>query len=337
MSDIARQAGVSRATVSYVLNKRHNGVRIPEDTRRQILDLAEEMGYRPNELARAVVTGVNRVLGFVTSNLEYEPTARLLSGAVDEAGRHNYFIKIFHVRSERMDQEVIENSLKLRLAGLIVCSLHDYVDKLTLRDELREELARNGISLAMVGSNMYIYSDDRQGFGLAIDHLKKLGHERIGFLSGIRNSSISVSREASWKEAVHAAGLKVMPGAIDYGLWEPQPTAEALCRMTANPATRPTAICCVTDRAALIALRMARKIGLSVPEDLSVVGFGGLSTTELSDPPLTTINQPFEDMGAAAVRHVLMLAQKGAEDSHDIAPPELLPLVLAQRESTSAP
>ena len=158
MSDIARQAGVSRATVSYVLNKRHTGVRIPDDTRRQILDLAEEMGYRPNELARAVVTGVNRVLGFVAGNLSYEPTARLLSGAVDEAGKHNYFIKIFHIRGDKMDQEVIENSLKLRLAGLVVCTLHDYVDKVSLREELREELARNGISLAMVGSNCLLYT-----------------------------------------------------------------------------------------------------------------------------------------------------------------------------------
>lgn len=336
MSDIARQAGVSRATVSYVLNKRHNGVRIPDDTRRQILELAAEMGYRPNELARAVVTGVNRVLGFVTGNLGYEPTARLLSGAVEEAGRHNYFIKVFHVRGEKLDNEVIENSIKLRLAGLVVCALHEYVDKLSLRDEVREELERNGVSLAVVGSNMFIYSDDRQGFRLSIDHLHSLGHERIGFLSGAPTAAICVSRETDWKWAMNETGLEVGPHSIDYGGWEPKETREALQRWMANPETRPTALCCVTDRAALIALRVARQIGLSVPEDISIVGFGGLSTTELSDPPLTTVSQPFEVMGAAAVRHLLLLAQNADKDAADM-PPELLPLELAVRESTAPP
>src|SRR5579864_8997465 len=96
MADIAREAGVSRATASYVLNDRDTAVRISAGTRQRVLDAARTLGYRRNELARAVVTGQNRVLGVLARNPGPEPKARILEGILEEAGTHAYFIKLLH-------------------------------------------------------------------------------------------------------------------------------------------------------------------------------------------------------------------------------------------------
>lgn len=145
MRDIAEKAGVSRPTVSYVLNERREGVFVGEETRRRVLEAARELGYRRNELARAMVTGRNRMLGFLAALPEAEATARMMAGALDEADAHNYTLKVLRLSGRTLEDAVIERCVELRLAGVLAI----YLDAESL-ERLHIEMSRHCIPVAVL-------------------------------------------------------------------------------------------------------------------------------------------------------------------------------------------
>src|SRR5688572_27581316 len=119
ITDIAAKAGVSRATVSYVLNEHNTSVRISDATRQRVLEAAEVLGYRRNELARAMITGKNRMLGFWVMHANREPVVRVLSGAMKEADESGYFIQMLGFENSTLDHRIVERCIEWRLAGII--------------------------------------------------------------------------------------------------------------------------------------------------------------------------------------------------------------------------
>lgn len=336
MSDIAAKAGVSRATVSLVLNNKHASVGIAEDTRRRVLSAARQLGYRPNEVARAMVTGKNRVIVYLVNDPSLEVAARILAGAMNEAEPLGYSVKLV-ARDGAWGESVIERCVELRPVGLMGL----YVPP-SLYRHIQEETARYRIPVTLLDSSFplegltRVLSDDEDGVYQGLAHLHRLGHRRIAHIAGWRHSGAATTREAAYRRVMARLGLPVPEGYVACGEWVIETIEEVTRTLLAHP-ERPTALFCADDKTALIAIRTAERLGVRVPEDLSVLGFADLEMARYGNPPLTTVAQPFPELGAAAVRYLLDAARRleGGED-HGTAE-ILLPNRLIVRESTGPP
>jgi LacI family transcriptional regulator len=313
ISDIAAQAGVSRATVSYVLNKGNTSVKISDLTRNRVLETAAELGYRRNELARAVITGKNPMLGFWVMQSNREPVVRVLAGAMKEADESDYFIKMLGFDNSSLDSRTLERCVEWRLAGIIAF----HAPEETIR-QLLPQINETGIPFVMVDSQhppmgcLNIESDHTGGMTAIIEHLVGLGHRRIAFLGGQRGEedSISGARETAYRDAMTRFGL-AGHCLVEYGDWRAEfsgwenGTTAAAAQRLLNATPRPTAIACASDHMAMIVMRLAAERGINVPQQLSVTGFDDVTAATLYTPPLTTVAQPFEEIGRSAVRHLI--------------------------------
>ena len=167
-----------------------------------------------------------------------------------------------------------------------------------------------------------------------VEHLVGLGHRRLAFLGG-RTNQISLERERAFRAALTKENLPIVENWVRHSSWSNIPLIEenAVALLDA-PEGRPTAIVCASDKSAMIVLRLARARGLRLPEDLSVTGFTNSTLSEVSDPPLTTVEQPFHEMGFAAVTH-LMKRVEGTEKVERFTAPLLIPNRLIIRSSTA--
>jgi LacI family transcriptional regulator len=339
MADIAVRAGVSRATVSLVLNEKHAVVGIAEETRQRVLRAASELSYRPNEIARAMVTGRNPVIGFLVRESQREVPTRILAGALSEAESRGYSVKVIRADGP-FDHRIIERCAEMRLAGIMVL----YINGDSL-EYLRQEMARYSTPVAVVDSSfpatqgIRIISDDRDGARQAIEHLASLGHRRIAFISGAPDSGAAAEREEGYRTALASLDIPMPADYLVHGNWFIPRIEEMTHALLEHPAGRPTAIFCADDRTAMIAARTARRAGLRIPEDLSLVGFANLEMAEYGDPPLTTVAQPFPEMGATAVQHLLNWVEEHHRSKQTAAAPVevVLPTHLIHRTSTAPP
>lgn len=334
MTHIAEKVGVSRATVSLILNGHESTIRFSEDTRRRVLEVAQQEGFRRNELLRSAVSGKNRMIGFLVQSPRSEFVARILDGALAAAEEPGYTIKIMRLPGKQFDHAVTERCIELRLAGVIALHL-----PLSSLEQLHHELELHRIPLAVLDTHVplnwgiCLESDDAQAMCLAVDHLMKLGHKNIALVSGIPGQAMSLQRDGAFQAAIKKH--KLGSGRIIYGHLDAARTVEATRELLQGPAA-PTAIIGITDAVALGVYRAARLAKLDVPVDLSVMGYGGMSLTESVDPPLTTVAQPFKQIGEAAVERLLERVHAGKGTFDDTPHQTLLPARLIERESTAA-
>lgn len=312
MTDIAAKAGVSQATVSLVLNNRTDGVRISEATRQRVIAAARDLGYQRNEVARAMVTGKTRVVGFAAGRNDCEENFRALAGVTEGAFEGEYSVKIFPAESVRPDYDLGRACVEQRLAGLVAQDL-----PATLLATVKTNLDRFHIPIVTMGGSdivsgtLSILADEVQGATEALEHLKKLGHRRIGWVEGGPQAScLAPGRERIFRDAATRTGVAVDDALIVKGRAEDMGGAEEAARGLLASAVRPTAVLCCCDRSALMAIRAARKCGLGVPADLSVVGFGGLTFCELSDPPLSSVSIPYWRLGRRAAAEIIEYSEK---------------------------
>jgi LacI family transcriptional regulator len=330
-------AGVSRATVSYVLNARSTQVRISDQTRQRVEAAALELGYQRNELARAVTTGQSRMLGFWVMQSQHEPVARVLAGAMKEADANDYFIKMLGFDNSTLDAQIIDRCVAWRVSGII--AIHAPYEAL---EAVYPQLISTHIPVVLVDSqaqcagSIHIASDQVQGVRSVVAHLVDLGHKRIAHIAGRQDPSwlISHQRVEAYRTAMKEFGLSRHEQVV-YGNWDADDTEMATRQLLSLPLSRrPTAIACWSDYTAMAVMRAASRMGVRVPQDLSVAGFDDLSVATLLNPPLTTVAQSFEEMGRRAVRRLLSNIDTS---EHMAATEEALTTNLVVRESTAAP
>lgn len=340
MRDIAVRAGVSRSTVSFVLNDKHALIGLNEETRLRVLQAADELGYRRNELARGIVAGKISMFGFLVwaPMLDSEVAARVLNGVLDEAEANQHTVQVMRLSGDN-DEEIIKRCVELRPAGVIGI----YVDPAILT-HLQEEMSRFNIPIALLDSTVplpgtsRILSDDIAGCRLAIEHLTSLGHKRIAYIGGMTESVVSQLRKEGYQRAMHDQELTILPGYLEIGHWNSELTAEATQRLFRDLPVPPTAIFCADDKTAMVACRTLRQLGLSVPDQVSIVGFADLVMASYNDPPLTTVAQPFQEMGRKAVRRLLSASEEVyPEQEGDNYYEDRLSTTLMIRRSTAPP
>ncbi len=304
LGSIASQAGVSEATVSRVLN---NKTGVSESARQAVLTALDVLGYeRPAKLRRRSAG----LVGLVVPELE-NPIFPAFAQVIDDALARRRFTPVLCTQSPGSisEDEYVESLLDHGVAGIIFVSGR-HADAHADHERYHALIARR---LPVVFVNGYLEgieapflsTDDRAAMRLAVTHLVQLGHTRIGFAAGPERFMPSRRKREGFAAAVNEhLGLSEAEAAgwIVGGLYNVE-GGEAASRVLLERGA--TAIVCGSDLMALGAIRSARKSGLHVPHDVSVVGFDDSSLVQFVDPPLTTIRQPVLPLGAAAVSHLV--------------------------------
>ncbi|MCP3968296.1 MAG: LacI family transcriptional regulator [Lentisphaerae bacterium] len=332
MKDIAREAGVSQPTVSVVLNDKASTVRIGEETRRKILETAERLGYRRNEVARSIRTGKTSVIA-VIGNLDGSYCMETIKGISDAADERGYSIKIKSVTTVEETLRAARNCISYRVAGIVCRNMSE--EQLQV---LNKELGENKIPIVLLDSCFpvekcsRVVSDDADGIRQIVEYLGGLGHRNILHVTNSLQNSYANTRCRVFVDEMRRHGLSsqiedacIISMKDDFD----ESCGEMLKRIAAE---RPTAVFCVNDMAALKVILAVNKLGLKVPDDISVVGYAGLNYTAYTVPPLTTVLQPFQDMGRTAFNRLYEQVQNPG-DVKEIR----LPVHLVIRESAASP
>ncbi len=335
LNDVAKHASVSPSTVSIVVNNRNvRGVSISPATRERVLESARQLGYTPNSLARAVATGKNRVFAYITDNPTAEISLRTMIGAQEEADNHDYMIKPFRwPKAPELWTSAITKIMGQRIAGAVLISIE--ADSLTF---LVEEFSRRQLPFVQIDDcqtesvGTSVISDDESGIREVVNAMIEMGHRDFGYIGGPKDSRIAAERKRYARIAIQNQGLTVHDEWIVDGSWEDSSVVRPLVkRIIGNASSRPSVLVCASDWTAMMALRAIREAGLSVPTNISVTGFADFAGSYLADPSLTTVRQPFEQMGSIAVRQLMAAGEMPTSHMPTV---HKVPTKLILREST---
>lgn len=327
--DIARSIGVSKATVSRAFI--HPEL-VDPDTLSRIRKTAEKMGYRPNAIARAMITKRTGNIAFiiygrqapVITNPFYGP---MLETVVAEAQKCGY--SVFIVSDDELRLSTGELMLQKQVDGVIFASQPD--------NEMIEMFQKNGTPVVLVNHRSQrknlpaVLSDDYAGVRLAMEHLLSLGHRRIALLSGNFTDFIRMRREEAYRDALDSAGIVIDERCQT--LVEPHVADACLGMETIFARTEdapPTAVMAMNDLIAAGAIKAAHARGLCVPKDFAVVGYDNSSICELTEPELTSVDGGKTEMGAMAVKLLTSLMRGESVEERVLT----LGVRLAERGST---
>lgn len=332
IKDIAKRLNISVSTVSYALN---NGPRsVPEEVKKRVLQAAQELQYRPNRVARNLVTRRSFTLGIVPSEASNDIVLspylqNSLNGIVNTAEAAHYDVLFFTRYDQKQTREMTDVLLDGRADGLIFLAPPKQAPVLDI-------IAEYGIPHVVIASDsgpnsLNFQVDNAAGVQSALEHLWKLGHRKIGHLHGRLHMADGAIRLEGYRKFMADSGLPlreewVAPGdfTIEGGF--------AGMRRIFNAAERPTAVFCANDEMAVGAIHAAKAAGIEVPDDLSVVGFDNVPLSANLMPAITTVRQPVQELASQAT-HALIRLINGEQVPQPIA----LPTELIVRESTSSP
>ncbi len=310
--ELAQAAGVSVSTVSRALS---NGkYPLKKETRQQILKLAEEMGYKPNLVARSLQSSRSHLVGVIVDRMQSPFAAATVQGIQDGLLDAGYSISIaYSNRDHAVAIQAINSFYSHQVSGIIILNswLH------TFNDSILSSQDRPFVFVNRVFDNCIqncVGPGDRQGARLATQHLVDLGHRRIGYINGLEDWIEAQNRLAGYRDVLIEHGLPVDESLIRQGNWGVDSGYEAARELLAL-AERPTAIFAANDIMALGAIYAIQKAGLEVPADVAIVGYDDRDFAAWIRPALTTIRMPSYEMGQAAAR--LLLEQINKEELED--------------------
>ncbi|MET7637781.1 LacI family DNA-binding transcriptional regulator [Streptomyces sp. NPDC005438] len=311
IKDVASRAEVSVATVSRVLND-HPAVR--PDTRARVLNAIEELGYRPNAVARSLRTHQTRTLGLVVSDVMNPFFTELARAVEDEARAHGYSVIIGNADEQpSLQAHHISNLLERRIDGLLVSPTEDDSSILT-------DLAASKTPLVFVDRWIphldvpVVHTDGRQAVRQLVRHLYELGHRRLAVIAGPETTTTGNERISAFLEAVGDSGLSMPPEYVGKGDFQAASGQAATARFLDLP--KPPQVIFATDNLmALGAMDEIRARGLRVPEDVGLAAFDDIPWFLHTDPPITAIAQRTDELGHRTVRALVDLIEGRAADS----------------------
>lgn len=318
-SQVAEHAGVSQSAVSRTFTP---GASISPKTRARVLASAKLLGYRPNAIARSLSTNRSRIIAVVMAYLEN----LFYPDVLEELGRRlaaeNYHVLLFTGFMDRDSDPIFDQLMQYRVDGIILASTG-------LSSELSEECTAAGIPVVLFNRTTQrdetssVTTRNREGGKLVAEFLLAGGHKRFAYISGLENSSTNRDRYAGFASALAAKGVKRIEVRVgDYS----RSSAEAAARELLRLPRRPDAIFVANDHMAVAVMDVARhEFGLSIPTDLSIVGFDDVGPARWPSYSITTVAQPIGPMVEAAV-DILMdqIASGDIEPVHRVIPGELI-------------
>jgi len=323
--DVAARAGVSHQTVSRVIN---NSERVTPETRQRVEDAIQELGYRPNAIARFMAQGRTRTFACFSPNLTDYTFASIIEGAETAARQQGYFLLTASAPDEQTFADLVEQLVASnRTEGLLVINPYD--------DGRHKRLPLN-VPVVFLGAHpraekvASVSLDDHATGIAATNHLLELGHQRIALITGPLCEDCSQDRQNGYVAALASYNIQTDPALILEGDWSATSGYWAVKTLLENE-TDFTGIFAQNDRMAVGAIRALRETNLDVPRDISVIGVDDMPLASYFDPPLTTMKQDTFAIGQQAA-HLLMQAV----ENPTVAPRNLnLPAALILRQSTA--
>ncbi|MDF1514765.1 MAG: LacI family DNA-binding transcriptional regulator [Anaerolineae bacterium] len=313
-ADVAKLAGVSRATVSYVLNDRMDGrIPITDQTRERVLDAARVLGYEPNALARNLKSGTSHMIGVLLPAVHNPHYWDILDGVAEVVSEQGYHLSLalsnLGLERERL---CLKSLLEQRYDGLIL--LPTFAD--VLEEEVKALSMRSSPAVFIgspIGNADWVFTDIRSGAQALMAHLISLGHKRIGFINGAARPQLSQTREDVYRESLLSAGLVLDEALIHHCGYKMKNGYNAGLALLDLPEP-PTAIWAINDLLAVSAARAIHERGFCIPDDIALAGFDDIVFSRQLYPPLTTVHMPAAEMGRQAAE---MLIKRIDDPQHE--------------------
>jgi len=328
LEDIARIAGVSRSTVSRVINDHPN---VSVNVRQRVLKAIQDTGYHPNAAARTLASQRSWMIGLVlpssVSTFFTDPYfPRLTQGIAQTCNQYDYTLSLFLVGSKEDEEKIFPRvSRKGSLDGIIMQSGQ-------IGDLLINRLVNTNIPIVIIGRPFqtenisFIDVNNINGAYTAVNHLIRSGFRRIGTITGQDNTTVGLDRKEGYLKALLENGREVDPSLIAEGEFTEISGYEAMQKLLA---AQPDAVFAASDLMAVGAMRATREAGMGIPEDIAFVGFDDLPFTPSPIPLLTTIRQPIYQTGSGAVQMLIELIRTGVKPARRV----ILETELIVRES----
>ena len=308
IQDIARLAGVSKATVSRVLNHKPD---VDPVTRERILRIMDEQGFVPSATAAGLAGGRPRMIGVLVPSLLSPFIPEIVQGVAEIIENSSYELILYSIpcNKDKDRGAALDRILDARLAaGLVAILPGPSSERLT-------QLYEQGFPMVMIDdqglptSIPWVGADNRTGAYQAVRHLISLGYQRIAHIKGPASYQCSQERYEGYCRALLEAGLTPDPALVVQGTFEIA-SGRAAAQTLFTLAERPSAVFAANDDMAWGVLEMAEQFGLRVPEDVALVGFDDMEPSVHKRPPLTTVKQPFHEMGRRAAELLLWRVEK---------------------------
>jgi DNA-binding LacI/PurR family transcriptional regulator len=336
LKDIAEKCGVSVTTVSRILNGRDTAIPIKEETRQRVLSVSAKLGYRPNLLARGLRGSSSLLLGVIARDISDPFHIQILRGIHNAATRRGYRMFLGHV-DYRPDVAVTYSSMfeQSHADGIII--IGDIEGDEAVLDVLRHQHPYVVGATDRVARRDFpgVYADNTQGTLLALEHLWNLGHRNIVCISDPRMEDgrfrADVYREFMRDRGIEKKSRVYMTSQDPIASYQ---VGQEIFASFHGP-DRPTAIFAASDTIAICIMQAAFQAGVSIPQQISIVGYDNIDITPFTIPPLTTINQSGTEMGQSAANLLLDMVEHHTESAevNDIA----LSPTLVIRQSTNIP
>jgi DNA-binding LacI/PurR family transcriptional regulator len=317
--EVAKEAGVSRQTVSRVLNNRPD---VSPETRKRVQEIIEQLDYQPSAIARSLSLKKSYTFGVVTAGLKYIGPSRTLSGTTREADELGYGLLLKELASFSANNvsPLLQWFQSHHVDG-IIWAAPEIGDNRNWLTALSTEINIPIIFLTMDKREdvSIVTIDNYLGGKLATEHLLDLGREKIGHISGPLDWWEARERKRGWEDALSAAGIQPNNYMWVEGNWSSK-SGKLAMRALLDTYPEMDAVFVGNDQMALSVLQTAWEARKKVPNDLAVIGFDGIPEAEFYSPPLSTIYQNQDEVGRTAVRELIRLVDEGLDDEQEIRP-----------------
>lgn len=315
LEDIARMSGVSRSTVSRVIN---DDPRVKESTRQKVWETIRSTNFQPNLAARSLAAGRTQVLGLVVpmavTSIFADPYFPLLIQGISSACNvHGYSIMLWLAEpafERRMAGQILYSGL---IDGVIVASA--VTDDPIIKDLVKGK----NVPFIMIGRHpedptvSYVDVDNRAGAAHAVEHLIRLGKRHIATIRGPHTMVVGMDRYQGYVDALVQAKIEIDPQLVAEGEFSEAGGYEAMQKLVPH---QPDAIFAASDMMAVGAMLAIDEAGLKIPDDIAVVGFDGIPASARTDPPLTTVRQPITRCGALAAQLLIEMIDNPPSTPH---------------------
>jgi len=297
INDVAARAGVSKTTVSHYLNGRYDSM--SKETRENIAQVVEELGYRPNALARSLKQKKTHTIGAIVANILNPFSTSIIRGVEDYCNQHGFSLILCNADEDPVkEREYLEVLADKQVDGLIINTTghnNDLIKNLNLHlpvvliDRKVPEINTDTVT-----------SDSRKGVQLMIDHLIKLGRSEIAFFTmPYHEVSPRTERVLGYRQALASHGIACKPHLLVETVLDEAAVIRAVETVLASPEP-PAAIFGANNLMTMAVVKALKKLNISIPRDIAVVGFDDWDWAELIDPPVTVVSQPTYAMGQEA-------------------------------------
>jgi LacI family transcriptional regulator len=330
-ADVALVAGVSRATVSYVLNDQQGRVPISLETRERVMEVMKALGYEPDARAQSLRSGDSKTIGLLIPDIHNPHYWQAIDGIEEETHKAGYDLIVAHSSVDKAREEyLIKALLRRTISGLILITTQH-----SLSDLVIERLRASGrpvVGVNAPGFDCHV-TDYRQGTKKLLKHLLELDHERFAFINGVADLNIGLDRLEVYLQVLRQKGIPAAHRLVENCGFEIEDGYQAALRvLSIKP--RPTALVVINDLLAMGAIRAANDLGLKIPKDVSVASFDDLPISSYLVPRLTTVRRDNKEIGQVMTK---MLLERLKNPKRPQQRPELATELIIRESTGPAP